>query len=138
MIVVINDDVNADNDLYGGIGGLIALKPGGAGSLVPDEALLALQHQDRSVDEVEVIPGQRQILGLFSFLSWLPYLLRSSTVSTLAKRCPDFFVPTNLPLSALKVTAPSSSQLRSSKAALARRVSPAWRPPPACKLNKRS
>ena len=48
---------DADNDLYGGIGGLIALKPGGAGSLVPDEALLALQHQDRSVDQVEVIPA---------------------------------------------------------------------------------
>ena len=53
----INDDVRADNDLYGGIGGLIALKPCGAGSLVPDEALLALQHQDRSVDQVEVIPA---------------------------------------------------------------------------------
>ena len=70
--------------------------------------------------------------------AWLTYLLRSSTVSMLAKRCPDFFVPTNFPLSALKVTAPSSSQLRSSKAALARRVSPACRPPPACKLNNRS
>ena len=61
----IKDDVSVDNDLYGGIGSLIALKPGGAGSLVPDEALLALQHQDRSVDQVEVIPGQRQILELF-------------------------------------------------------------------------
>ena len=47
-----------DNDLYGGIGGLIALKPCGARSLVPNKALFALQHQDRPVDQVEVVPGQ--------------------------------------------------------------------------------
>ena len=45
-------------------------------------------------------------------------------------------VPTNLPLSALKATAPSSNQVRSSRAALARRDSPACRPPPACRLEK--
>merc|ERR1719341_480134 len=41
--------------LYGGIGSLIALQPARAGCLVADEALLALQHQDWPVDQVEVV-----------------------------------------------------------------------------------
>ena len=65
MITLIFDVSADDNDLYGGIGGLIALQSARAGCLVADEALLALQHQDGPVDQVEVVPGQKQILGLF-------------------------------------------------------------------------
>ena len=66
MITLIFDVSTGNNDLYGGIGGLIALQSGRAGCLVADETLLALQHQDGPVDQVEVVPEQKQILGLFS------------------------------------------------------------------------
>ena len=65
MITLIFDVSAGNNDLYCGIGSLIALKSGRAGCLVADEALLTLQYQDGPVDQVEVVPGQKQILGLF-------------------------------------------------------------------------
>ena len=52
-------DVGVDNDLYGGIGSLVALQPGGSGRLVANETLFTLENQDRPVDQVEVEPGQR-------------------------------------------------------------------------------
>ena len=60
MITLIFDVSTGNNDLYGGIGGLIALQSARAGCLVADEALLALQHQDWPVDQVEVVPGQKK------------------------------------------------------------------------------
>ena len=45
--------------LDGGVGGLVALQLGAAGRLVAHKALLALQHQDGSVDQIEIVFGVR-------------------------------------------------------------------------------
>ena len=42
--------------LNSGIGGFVALEPRGSWALVANEALFTLQHQDWSVDQVEVVP----------------------------------------------------------------------------------
>lgn len=39
------------------ISGLVALQPVGSGGFVANEALVTLQHEDGSVDEIEVILG---------------------------------------------------------------------------------
>ena len=70
-------DVGVDNDLYGGIGSLVALQPGGSGRLVANETLFTLENQDWPVDQVEVEPGHRgnssavlAIFGLF-IMTWV-------------------------------------------------------------------